>query len=130
MDSLPRLLITAGPTHEPLDQVRYLGNRSSGRMGLALAEAAAARGLPTTLLLGPLEAERFHVHSHLSIERFQTAADLERLLADQWPYHDILFMAAAVADYREYLKLRPDAHDSRAVAERIAELEPVAARLN
>ena len=47
------VLITAGPTHEPVDAVRYLANRSSGRLGLALAEAAASHGHRVTLLLGP-----------------------------------------------------------------------------
>ena len=48
------MLITAGPTHEPLDAVRYIANRSSGRLGLALAEAAQAAGWHVTLLLGPV----------------------------------------------------------------------------
>ena len=94
-----RTLITAGPTHEPIDAVRFLGNRSSGRMGLALARAADDRGWPGTLLLGP-GIELPLDHSHLQIIRFHTAADLEGLLADLWPHHDVLLMAAAVSDYR------------------------------
>jgi phosphopantothenoylcysteine decarboxylase/phosphopantothenate--cysteine ligase len=92
------VLITAGPTHEPIDRVRYIGNRSSGRMGIALAEACAARGWPATLLLGPVAIPPPQ-HSHLSVLRFQTAADLQRLLWEHWPGHDLLLMAAAVADY-------------------------------
>src|SRR5688572_11381267 len=95
----PKVLITAGPTHEPIDQVRYVGNRSSGRMGIALAQAAIARGWPTTLALGPTELQPPN-GSHLRTIRFQTAAQLEALLREQWPTHDVLLMAAAVADYR------------------------------
>ena len=94
-----RILITAGPTREPIDEVRYISNRSSGRMGLALAEAASAAvgGENVTLLLGPVLAmtgDRYRT------ERFTTAAELETLLQREWPEHDVLLMAAAVADYR------------------------------
>ncbi|MEE2681839.1 MAG: phosphopantothenoylcysteine decarboxylase [Planctomycetota bacterium] len=99
MNAPPRVLISAGPTHEPIDAVRYLGNRSSGRMGLSLADAAVAAGCPTTLLLGPTTRTPID-HSMLRVERFQSCADLERLLNDAWPDHELLFMAAAVADYR------------------------------
>jgi phosphopantothenoylcysteine decarboxylase / phosphopantothenate---cysteine ligase len=96
-----RLLITAGPTHEPIDQVRYVGNRSSGRMGIALAEQAAARGWKTTLLLGPTQlAPAPESSSQMAVVRFQTAAELHQLLTEHWPEHDVLLMAAAVADYR------------------------------
>lgn len=95
-----RVLITAGPTHEPIDAVRYLANRSSGRMGVALAAASARRGWPTTLLLGPTHAANPPQNSHVRTLRFQTTADLQRLLREQWPSHDVLLMAAAVADYR------------------------------
>jgi phosphopantothenoylcysteine decarboxylase / phosphopantothenate---cysteine ligase len=98
----PRLLITAGPTHEPIDAVRYLGNRSSGRMGIALAEQAAMRSLPTTLLLGPTQLLPAS-SSHLTVIRFQTTAELHELLLRHWPQHDVLIMAAAVADFRPIL---------------------------
>ena len=94
-----RLLITAGPTHEPLDAVRYLANRSSGRMGLALAEAAIRRGDRTTLLLGPTSLQPPD-STTVSVIRFQTTADLQAELRRCWPVHDVLIMAAAVADYR------------------------------
>jgi phosphopantothenoylcysteine decarboxylase / phosphopantothenate---cysteine ligase len=99
MDAPQRILITAGPTHEPIDAVRYIGNRSSGRLGVSLADAAAARGWPTTLLLGPAHLQPAE-SSLLRTFRFQTAADLQRLLHEHWPEHDVLIMAAAVADYR------------------------------
>lgn len=92
-----RLVITAGPTYEDLDPVRFLGNRSSGRMGLAIAERAAARGAQVELVLGPtaLDAPRgvhvLHVRSALQMHD----AVLERAL-----HADAVVMAAAVADYR------------------------------
>lgn len=99
MPDAPRVLITAGPTHEPIDAVRYLGNRSSGRMGLAITRACLAAGCPTTLLLGPT-AHPPPQTSHLLVHRFRTTAELESLLRETWPEHDLLIMAAAVADYR------------------------------
>ena len=61
----PRLLVTAGPTHEPIDRVRFIGNRSSGRLGIAIAKAAADRGIPTTLLLGPVENAPYPTHPQI-----------------------------------------------------------------
>jgi phosphopantothenoylcysteine decarboxylase/phosphopantothenate--cysteine ligase len=96
---MPRsLLITAGPTHEPIDAVRFLGNRSSGRVGVALADEAAKRGWSTTLLLGPVS--RMPSDSRVRLVRFRTCSDLEGLLGIEAPKHDVLVMAAAVADYR------------------------------
>lgn len=97
-ESAPRLLITAGPTHEPIDAVRYIANRSSGRLGIALAEHASARGWRTTLLLGP--TPRACTHTGVCLERFQTTAELEALLHKHVGACDVLIMAAAVADYR------------------------------
>lgn len=100
MNDPPRVLITAGPTHEPIDQVRFIANRSSGRMGLALVEATRDRSLVTTLLLGPGPTPSGLDHSQVALRRFRTTADLQALLGEEWPRHDILFMAAAVADFR------------------------------
>ena len=94
-----RLLITAGPTHEPVDAVRYLANRSSGRLGVALAEAAGHRRWPVTLLLGPTPLDPPE-GSQVTVHRFQTAEELGGRLRELWPEHDVLLMAAAVADYR------------------------------
>lgn len=96
--SAPRLLITAGPTREPIDSVRFISNRSSGRMGAAIASAAATRGWPTTLLLGPVG--EITLPRLLGVARFITTDELAQALASRWPHHDILIMAAAVADYR------------------------------
>ncbi len=94
-----RLLITAGPTREPLDAVRYLSNRSSGRMGLALAAAGISAGHDVTLLLGPGPDDR-RAPAGCRLKRFETTANLQALLETDWPDHDVLIMAAAVADYR------------------------------
>lgn len=92
-----RVLITAGPTHEPVDAVRYLANRSSGAMGVALAEAAVRRGADVTLLLGPCAAA---APAGCRAVSFESTADLERLLDEHFQGCDVLIMAAAVADYR------------------------------
>jgi phosphopantothenoylcysteine decarboxylase/phosphopantothenate--cysteine ligase len=94
---MPRLLLTAGPTREPIDAVRFIGNRSSGRMGLAIAAAADAAGWTVTLLLGPGPQAPSEPINAL---RFETTAELETLLHEHWPNHDVLIMAAAVADER------------------------------
>ena len=120
-DSPPRLLVTAGPTHEPIDSVRYIGNRSSGRMGFALAQASAARAWPTTLLAGPTPLPPPE-SSHLSVFRFRTTADLQNLLAQHWPEHDVLIMAAAVADFRP-TELAQDRKLSRTERRWMLELE-------
>lgn len=92
------VLITAGPTHEPIDAVRFLGNRSSGRLGIELARACSARALSTRLLLGPVG----HDPELPGVEliRFRTTEDLHALLREHAPQADLVIMAAAVSDYR------------------------------
>lgn len=92
------ILITAGPTHEPIDAVRFVGNRSSGRLGVVLADEAARRGWTVTLLLGPVGV--VPTDPRVRTERFRTCADLQGLLARYTPGISVLVMAAAVADYR------------------------------
>lgn len=92
------LLIAAGPTYEPIDAVRFLGNRSSGRLGSALADEAANRGIAVTLLLGPNAVAP--THTGVTVVRFMSTADLQAALAEHLPSASILVMAAAVADYR------------------------------
>jgi phosphopantothenoylcysteine decarboxylase/phosphopantothenate--cysteine ligase len=91
------MLITAGPTHEPIDAVRYIANRSSGRLGICLAEAARDAGWEVTLLLGPVSLP---TPPSVRVERFETSAELAALLDKCFPLCDVLIMAAAVADYR------------------------------
>ncbi len=92
-----RVLVATGPTREPLDEVRYLGNRSSGRMGAAIAEAFAAAGCQVTALVGP---GALVPQQATDVRRFSTAESLLKALQEAWPAHDLLIMAAAVADYR------------------------------
>lgn len=92
------LLITAGPTQEPIDAVRFLGNRSSGRLGVALADAAADLGWNVRLLLGPVPTDV--KDSRVAVRRFRTCEDLDGLLKEEAPRADVVVMAAAVADYR------------------------------
>ncbi|HEX7251233.1 MAG TPA: bifunctional phosphopantothenoylcysteine decarboxylase/phosphopantothenate--cysteine ligase CoaBC, partial [Thermoanaerobaculia bacterium] len=91
-----RVLVTAGPTREPIDPIRFLSNRSSGRMGYALAEAARDRGARVTLLSGPTGLAR---PEGIRILPFETAAELHALLLREFPECDTLAMAAAVADF-------------------------------
>lgn len=93
-----KLVITAGPTHEPIDAVRYIGNRSSGRLGVALADHAASLGWVVRLLLGPTCLSPSD--SRVEVVRFRTTAELESALSSHAPWCDVLVMAAAVADYR------------------------------
>lgn len=99
MLSMRKLLITAGPTHEPIDAVRYIANRSSGRLGVALAEAADAAGWDVTLLLGSVAAGPPAVRTL----RFESTGELATLLDQHFAACDVLIMAAAVADYRPRL---------------------------
>ena len=92
-----RMLITAGPTHESIDQVRYIANRSSGRMGIALTDAALEAGWEVTLLLGPVALDP---PAGVKTHRFESTADLAALLDQRFCDCDVLIMAAAVADYR------------------------------
>src|SRR6185437_7457342 len=92
-----RVLITAGPTREPIDAVRYIGNRSSGRMGAALAAAALGAGHSVTLVLGPVSIAMPSQTRRIEVE---TAAQMHQAVISEFANHDLLIMAAAVADYR------------------------------
>ncbi len=90
------VLITAGPTHEPIDPVRYLGNRSSGKMGYALAEAALRRGAKVILVSGPTALQPPSAAETIFVE---TAQQMRTAVLDRWEQASIIVMAAAVADY-------------------------------
>ena len=92
-----RVLISAGGTREPLDAVRFLGNRSSGRMGFALAEAAAARGAYVTVVAANVALPTPAGVTRIDVE---TAAGLEAACGEAFAYADVLIAAAAVADFR------------------------------
>ena len=92
-----KVLVTAGPTREPLDPVRYLSNRSSGKMGYALAEAARLRGADVTLISGPTVIAP---PGGIKFVRVETAAQMRDAVLPYAASADIVFAAAAVADYR------------------------------
>ncbi len=94
------LLITAGPTHEAIDPVRYLANRSSGKMGFALAERAAVRGWNVTLIAGPVT-----LPTPPGVHRVDvvSAADMFAAVEAALPGQDVAILAAAVADFRPKL---------------------------
>lgn len=91
-----KVLITAGPTREPLDQVRFLSNRSSGRMGCALAYVAWLRGAEVTLIHGPLTVSPPYGVEKIAVE---TAQEMFSAVKERLSEADILVMAAAVADF-------------------------------
>ena len=92
-----RILVTAGPTQEPIDPVRFVSNRSSGKMGFAIARAAIARGAQVRLIAGPS-----HLTTPSGAERIDTVSAAEMLDAtsSNFPWCTTLVMAAAVADFR------------------------------
>ncbi|WP_202567345.1 bifunctional phosphopantothenoylcysteine decarboxylase/phosphopantothenate--cysteine ligase CoaBC [Agreia sp. COWG] len=91
------VLITAGGTREPLDPVRFIGNRSSGRQGIALASAAARRGAVVTLLAAHIEVEP---PADITLVAVETTAELQARVDELAPTSDVVIMAAAVSDYR------------------------------
>jgi phosphopantothenoylcysteine decarboxylase/phosphopantothenate--cysteine ligase len=111
-----RVLVTAGGTREPIDSVRYIGNRSSGRMGVALAARAAARGAQVTLV-----AANVAVASPPGVRMIvvRTAAEMKEACEREFPGSDVLLMAAAVADFRPAApverKLKKDADAPEAI---------------
>ncbi|HEU4976743.1 MAG TPA: bifunctional phosphopantothenoylcysteine decarboxylase/phosphopantothenate--cysteine ligase CoaBC [Baekduia sp.] len=92
-----RVLVTAGGTREPIDAVRYVGNRSSGRMGFAVAEEAAALGAEVTVVAANVALAR---HPRIRYVDVETAEQLRAASAREFPACDVLVMTAAVADFR------------------------------
>jgi len=92
-----RVLVTAGGTREPIDAVRYVGNRSSGRMGFALAEEAKRRGAEVTVVAANVGLPRADGITYIDVE---TAGELEYATTEAFAKTDVLLMAAAVADFR------------------------------
>ena len=90
------VLVTAGPTHEPIDPVRYVGNRSSGKMGYAIAEAAVRRGAKVILVSGPTALQPPSAAETIFVE---TAQQMRTAVLDRWERANIILMAAAVGDY-------------------------------
>ena len=113
------VLITAGPNQEPLDPVRYISNRSSGKMGFALAEAAAARGARVVLIAGPV-----HLPAPYGVEVIQvrTAAEMRARVFENLEPAGIVIKAAAVADF--HLSHVPDQKRKKTAARLSLELDP------
>ncbi len=91
-----KVLVTAGPTQEPIDPVRFLSNRSSGKMGFAVANAAAQRGGDVTLVSGPV-----HLRTPRNVRRIDvtTAREMQEAVEQEFPGKDLVIMSAAVADF-------------------------------
>jgi len=108
-----KILVTAGPTVEAIDPVRFISNRSSGKMGLALAEEAALRGAEVTLVSG---ARFAHVMDGIRCLSAVSGRDMAETVRAEWERHDVLIAAAAVADYR------PDSVSGRKIKKETGEL--------
>ena len=91
------ILVTAGPTYEPIDPVRFLGNRSSGKMGFSMAEEAARRGARVVLVAGPVRLPTPHGVERIDVT---TAREMEAAVHRQAPEADMVIMTAAVSDFR------------------------------
>lgn len=92
-----KILVTAGPTREKIDPVRFISNRSTGKMGYALAEAALARGCEVVLVSGPVSLS---APAGATVIRVESAAEMAEAVKREAPACDVVIMAAAVADYR------------------------------
>ena len=92
-----KVLVTAGPTREAIDPVRYITNHSTGKMGYALAKAAMYRGADVTLVTGPTSIKK---PDFVKVVEITSAAELYRAVCERAPEQDIIIKAAAVADYR------------------------------
>ena len=114
-----RTLITAGPTQEPLDPVRFLSNRSSGKMGWALAEAARDRGADVVLVAGPTSLAPVPNVAYVPVV---TSEEMRKEVVTRFPGTDVLIMAAAVADFRPARPARGKVPKGRDV--RMLALEP------
>ncbi len=94
-----KVLITAGPTLERIDPVRFISNHSSGKMGIALANVFAKSGADVNLVLGPTKI-KYHLHPNVQITNVESAQNMFDACVEKWATSDIAIMAAAVADYK------------------------------
>lgn len=93
-----KMLVTAGPTYEPIDPVRFIGNHSSGKMGVAIADCLATQGAEVTLVLGPSKINP--AENSVNVVRVNTAEEMYRAAEESFQTCDGAILAAAVADYR------------------------------
>ena len=92
-----KVLVTAGPTQEPIDPVRFIGNHSSGKMGIAISEELAARGAEVSLIIGPTSLSP--AGKGIRMIKVNTAEEMYRACVETFPSSDVAIMSAAVADY-------------------------------
>lgn len=115
-----RVLVTAGPTYEKIDPVRFIGNYSSGKMGFALAEACACAGAEVTLVAGPVSLKTVHPSIHrVDVE---SAVEMYRAAVEAYDHADVAIMCAAVADYAP--ETVSDVKLKRSGEERVLRLKP------
>ncbi|MET0735418.1 MAG: bifunctional phosphopantothenoylcysteine decarboxylase/phosphopantothenate--cysteine ligase CoaBC [Microbacterium sp.] len=131
-----RVVVSAGGTREPIDPVRYIGNRSSGRQGAAVAVAAAERGADVVLVAAHVDdgvLAEASVHPRVRIARVGTAAELADAMAAEAVAADVIVMAAAVADYRAAdvspLKLAKESAGRRGMTLELVETDDILAAL-
>ncbi len=124
----PRILITAGPTYEKIDPVRFIGNYSSGKMGFALAEECARRGMQVTLIAGPVSLECSSSIKRIDVESCQEMYDAA---IEEFPNVDAAILCAAVADYRpaEVADTKIKRHDDEDLTLRLLPNKDIAAEL-
>ncbi|GAB2958542.1 hypothetical protein GCM10027048_26950 [Hymenobacter coalescens] len=122
-----RVLLTAGPTYEPIDPVRFIGNHSTGKMGFALAAEFAEKGWQVTLVSGP--TSQTISHPRVRVVPVQTAQQMYEAAAAVAPQADVWVFAAAVADYRprtvaaEKIKKRDDGTDETLTIELVKNVD-------
>ena len=92
-----KILVSAGPTYEDIDPVRFIGNRSSGKMGFAIAKAAYLRGADVTLISGPTSE---NIYPEINFVKIRSAEEMKKQIDKFFPANEILIMSAAVADYK------------------------------
>ena len=95
-----RIMITAGPTYEKIDPVRFIGNYSSGKMGFSLAEECVRRGAEVTLICGPVSTKPSIINCQLSIVKVESCLQMYDAAAKAFPKMDAAILCAAVADFR------------------------------
>lgn len=124
----PRILITAGPTYEKIDPVRFIGNYSSGKMGFALAEECARRGMQVTLIAGPVSLECSSPIKRIDVE---SCEEMYNAAIEEFPNVDAAILCAAVADYRpaEVADTKIKRHDDEDLTLRLLPNKDIAAEL-
>ncbi|XOV68212.1 MAG: bifunctional phosphopantothenoylcysteine decarboxylase/phosphopantothenate--cysteine ligase CoaBC [Fluviicola sp.] len=93
-----KAIVTAGPTYEAIDPVRFIGNHSSGKMGIALAQTLADRGMQVQLILGPTKEQV--VHERIEVKHIKSAKEMLQEVQEHWKNSDLGIFSAAVSDYR------------------------------